>query len=38
MTRTPAHGNQIQLNPSGAVNLVRAILNQIVVGHLTILG
>jgi hypothetical protein len=35
MTRCPAHGNRIQLNPSGAVNLFGATrpLNQIVVGH-----
>jgi hypothetical protein len=35
MTGCPAHGNPIQLTPSGAVNLFGATrpLNQIVVGH-----
>jgi hypothetical protein len=37
MIRCPAHGNRIQLNPSGAVNLYGATrpLNQIVVGQST---
>ena len=33
MARCPAHGNRIQLNPSRAVNLFGAPLNQIVVGQ-----